>query len=158
MYAKRIATGAAFAAAASIAAAGIAYAGPTPTANYQMCGYVYSNSAESSVRDMHNSNTALQADPAPSNGATMHSGVTVEGKLNGLGTTYSAVTDINGGFCMQGNATMAAAVTFGDTVSITKVNGSTTGFTTFHPTINVTTFNDHMTASGLSATGLHIKI
>lgn len=157
MYAKRIATGAALAAAASIAAAGIAYAGPTPTANYQMCGYVYSNSAETSVRDMHNSNTALRADPAPANGATMHSGVTVEGKLNGLGTTYSATTDANGGFCMQGNATMAAAVTFGDTVSITKVNGGT-AFATFHPSINVTTFNDHMTSSGLSATGLHIKI
>lgn len=156
MHAKRITAGAALAAAASIITAGVAYAGPTPTANYQMCGYVYSNSAESSVRDMHNTDTALQADPSPSNGATMRSGVTVKGKLS-TGPTYSATTDANGGFCLQGDAAMAALVGLGATVSIIEVNGGT-AFQVFHPTINNATFNAHMTSSGLSATGLHIKI
>ncbi|WP_280759470.1 hypothetical protein [Prescottella agglutinans] len=160
MYGKRITAGATLAAAASILAAGVAYAGPTPTANYQMCGYVYSNSnpAESTVRDIDNPNTALQSDPSPSNGATMRSGVTVEGKLNLLGTTYSTTTDANGGFCLQGDAAMATAVGFGDSVSITKINGSTTGFAVFHSSINNATFNAHKTSSGLSATGFHVKM
>ncbi|CBH49841.1 hypothetical protein [Prescottella equi] len=152
------AAAAATAAAAALVTAGIANAGPTPTGDYQMCGYVYSNSSETSVHDQHNS--ALPGDPSAASGDTMLAGYQVTGKINGTSTTYTGTSDANGAYCMQGDAAMATIIGLGGSVSITGVKdgaGNTKTFAVQHSSIGTSTFLAHQTSTW-SASGFHVKV
>lgn len=109
---KRVGIGAGvLASAAALAFAGTASAAPAveavPTADYQLCGNVYSGAG-------------LEYNAAPPAAAQGVSGVVISGVISTApSTTYTATTDSAGRYCIQAPNTMKADVLGGATVKLT---------------------------------------
>ncbi|WJJ10782.1 hypothetical protein P9990_19715 [Prescottella equi] len=109
------------AAAMAFLGTGVANAAPAlnavPTANYQMCGTVYTGGS-------------WVANAAPPSAATGVSGATVKGTLYNSGgtkvTDYSTTTDANGRYCIQGTSALVSTVTSGGYVKLETPGSGTT--------------------------------
>lgn len=107
------------AAALLVGGVGVAHASMAPTTSFQFCGTAYTAAPFVAVGPLPGTATPL-------------SGKMVTGHLyDALGSpaaTYSAVTDVNGGYCLSGNSTTFSHLLAGGRLELHMPGSTSTGW------------------------------